>query len=115
MGFTFFPKSRTKPLSSLRGDGTSRRWEHAGLLSEVGNWSVGWDSFLWAGIWRPGSRGIARVREMQTLVLGRKGKGRKARIKGARLAQGKDLRRGGWAFGVNNRCPPHGQPRGVGG
>lgn len=47
---------------------------------------------------------ISRVREMQTLVLGRKGKGRKARIKGARLAPGKDLRRDGWASGVKNSC-----------
>lgn len=62
-----------------------------------------------------GVDGIASVREMQTLVLGRKGKGRKVRMKGAQLAQGKDLRRVAWAVAIKKACPPHGQPRSAGG
>lgn len=77
------------PLSSLRGDCSSRRREHADLPLRVGirmRDGVASTGRECGGLEAEGflrGDGIARVREMQTLVLGRKGKGRKVRMKGA--------------------------------
>lgn len=52
------------------------------------------------------------VREMQTLVLGRKGKGRRARVKGLSWPCGR-AQSGGQAARVERHCPSHGHPRGA--